>query len=127
MFEDMHDMLRPLLVRLAVLPGIFSKTQGLAVLSDLDKRQDILDELEFNLDNLAKTSLLLRESLDVFHVQGVRKQRPEAYYSMHPLVRCLCIMQAEGDEDMKRAFQAGLQAFIRGCFTLLKVLVFLLS
>ena len=121
MFEDMAPILKPYLVRLAVLPGLFSKSWGLTILSDVDAKddEDCHDELEFHLDDVAKTSLLVRESLDIFQTETGRSA--DAFYSMHPLVRCLCLMRVEKDPAMKQAFQAALLSFIHKCFQLLKV------
>ncbi|XP_003730369.2 uncharacterized protein LOC100888565 isoform X1 [Strongylocentrotus purpuratus] len=125
MFEDMNPNLKLHLIRLAVLPGLFSQTWGLKILSDVDqegsRRQSLSDELEFELDDVAGTSLLLRESLDIFQSGGGRDARArEKFYSMHPLVRCLCLMKVEADEKMKRTFQSGLLSFIDECFQQLR-------
>ena len=69
-----------------------------------------------------ETSLLLRESLDIFQSGGGRDARArEKFYSMHPLVRCLCLMKVEADEKMKRTFQSGLLSFTDECFQQLRV------
>lgn len=123
MFEDMDPALKPLLIRLAVLPGLFTRSWGLNILVDLQANdsdyQILKDQLEFRLNNLAATSLLLRESLDIFQVEE-QGQRAEEWYSMHPLVRCLCLMKVESDEQLKKAFQSGLVGFMKECFQLLK-------
>ena len=126
MFEDMNPNLKLHLIRLAVFPGLFSQTWGLKILSDVDqegsRRQSQSKTLEFELDDVADTSLLLRESLDIFQSGGRRDATArEKFYSMHPLVRCLCLMKVEADEKMKRAFQSGLLSFIDECFQQLRV------
>eukprot|EP00057_Strongylocentrotus_purpuratus_P007244 XP_011661718.1 PREDICTED: uncharacterized protein LOC100890637 [Strongylocentrotus purpuratus] len=125
MFEDMNPNLKLHLIRLAVFPGLFSQTWGLKILSDVDqegsRRQSQSKTLEFELDDVADTSLLLRESLDIFQSVGRRDARAkEKFYSMHPLVRCLCLMKVEADEKMKRAFHSGLLSFIDECFQILR-------
>ncbi|XP_041482391.1 uncharacterized protein LOC121429449 [Lytechinus variegatus] len=125
MFEDMNPHLQPHLIRLAVLPGLFSQTWGLKILSDIDqegsRRQSLSDSLAWELDDVAGTSLLLRESLDIFQSEDGREASlREKFYSMHPLVRCLCLMKVEADEKMKTAFQSALLSFIDECFQLLR-------
>ncbi|XP_071501365.1 uncharacterized protein [Diadema antillarum] len=117
MFQDLAPQLKPILVQLAILPGLFSQSWGLTILADPAGNME--SELEFYLDDVVRTSLLVRESLEIFHQERERRDLGK-FYSMHPLVRCLCLMMVQKDPDMKKAFQKGLLSYINKCFKLLQ-------